>query len=235
MSEDLILKRGERGVIIGQTGSGKTQMLLAQIRAHSNSPIYILDTKCDDSIAHFLKDEQPENFEKIHSLEALEKFTRNKKTVDFCWIIPPPIELSDPYQLDQYLYTIYAANKSCLVCIDEVYTFHKHTNSGPGLNALLTRGRSKGMSLLCCTQRPAFTTQFIYTESDKFFIYYLLEQENINLRKKGLPFPKIKLDKYRFWYYKSSEYEGSIYPPLKLFYNAGYTNDNDSYSEREWF
>ena len=53
----LLIKRGQRAVIVGMTGSGKTQMGIAQLKAYPSAPIYVLDTKGDDAIQSFMREQ----------------------------------------------------------------------------------------------------------------------------------------------------------------------------------
>lgn len=50
--------------------------------------------------------------------------------------------------------------------------------AGSGLIALLTRGRSKGISVLMSTQRPAWLSRFCFTEAQKYYIYRLTDRRD---------------------------------------------------------
>jgi hypothetical protein len=219
------LGRGQRAAIIGSTGSGKTQMLLALMRSFPYSPVYIMDTKGDESIAEFIKKEG-KNAVKVFSIAELIGEGKKRKGADFIHILPSLDELAEPQMLDDYLQAIYNINKPCLVCIDEIYQVNVGLNGGRGLNGLLTRGRSKGMSVICCTQRPAWMSKFIMTESQMFFIYRLAPEDMDKLKKAGLPVDKnTKLDKYEFLMYKVGENKLEHYAPIPLDFDPGYTNE----------
>lgn len=225
----LIIGRGERAVIIGSTGSGKTQMLLAQLKAFPHAPIYIMDTKGDSAIAMFM-DEQTalKNVEVITSPGQIAKFTKRKGGPEYAHILPPPDELAEPEILDGYLAAIYDAGRPCLVCIDEAYQVHNGHRAGPGLIGLLTRGRSKGISLICCTQRPAWLSRFVFTESQHFFVYRLQDLRDYKtLREMGVPYPQKKeIAKFCFFCYTAGEQDGKFYAPIPIEHDPGYSAED---------
>lgn len=228
---DLLIKPGERMVIIGSTGSGKTQMLLAQMRGFPKAPIFVLDSKGDESIQHFMEKEQQNNHVKINDISKIRSSFKAKQ--EFVWIYPDGAELTEPELLDNYLQAIYNVGKPCLICIDEVYQVHKGLKALPGLANLLTRGRSKGIATISCTQRPSMTSRFVYTESSKFIIYRLNDlRDNKTLTDMGIPFKDISLDKYHFFCYKGGESAGTVYAPLELKYNAGFTVSEKTLSRK---
>lgn len=226
---NILIGKGQRAAIIGSTGSGKTQMLMAQMRGYPYAPIYIMDTKGDESLLNFVES-QGDNAKTISSIDALVKESKRKTGPDYIHIAPTKQEVSEPQLLDDYLSAIYDLNKPCLIAVDEIYQVNVGINGGPGLNGLLTRGRSKGMTVISCSQRPAWMSKFVITESQLFIIYRLNNPEDYEkIRKMGIPFPKNKeLDKYYFYVYKSGEREGFFYEPLELKNNPGYTAEESS-------
>jgi hypothetical protein len=225
----LIIGRGERAVIIGSTGSGKTQMLLAQLKAYPDAPIYVMDTKGDAAIQMFMdKQAETKNVQIINSPAEIAKFAKQKAGPEYAHILPPASELAEPEILDGYLEAIYAAGRPCLVCIDEAYQVHNGHRAGPGLIGLLTRGRSKGMSLICCTQRPAWLSRFVFTESQRFFVYRLQDLRDYKtLREMGVPYPQNKsLAKFCFFCYNSGESDGTFYAPIPIEHDPGYSADD---------
>ena len=227
---DILVGRGQRAAIIGSTGAGKTVMLLEQIKHFKYQPIYILNTKGDENIINFIHNETGKNNAvTVHSIKDMAKQGVLKSGTDYIHILPPRHELSDAELLDNYLGAIYDINRPCLVAIDEIYQVNVGLNGGPGLNGLLTRGRSKGISVICCSQRPAFMSKFVVTESQLFIIYRLNNpQDYQKLRDMGIPFPKEKtLDKFYFFMYKSGDMEGKFYNPIELKNDIGYSTDNN--------
>jgi hypothetical protein len=68
--------------------------------------------------------------------------------------------------LDDIVSYLHHSYENLGLCVDELYTLHNRGVAGEGLLAWLTRGRELGQSFLGLTQRPAWVSQFIYSESD---------------------------------------------------------------------
>ena len=241
----LIIEKGKRGVIVGRTGSGKTQMLIMQMKNFALSPVYILNTKDDIGLNLFIK-AQKNNAVTIHSVKELTEYVHSRTAPDYINIVPRVHELLDRELLDDYLQIIYNAKKPCLVCIDEAGQLaYGKEMAGPGLMNLLARGRSRGISLLCCTQRPAWISKSVFTESELFFIYRLLSTDDYKkLVDLGLPYPiysqKEKgkkvlntIDTYCFWYYNIEQEDGIFYSPIEIQFDPGTTAGE--HSSRKWF
>ena len=233
MANDILLEKGERGVIIGATGSGKTAMLVAQIEYYPYYPIYIMDTKQDSKIADLTN---KYNGIIITSLTEFENYLKKKRDDVIVRIVPDSGELSSPEILDTYLQKIYGKGQSSLTCIDEAYMINQGTRALPGSLALLTRGRAKGLSFLACTQRPAWLPRFYFTESQKFYVYYLQDISDRKRVSEMIPIdPKETLDKYCFRYYKTGDRTSTLYNPVKLSYDPGYIDDSfDNLNRKRW-
>lgn len=221
-------------VIVGATGSGKTQFLAAQVERYPFSPIYLLDTKGDEKLGA-LAERYPSRT--IDSLTDFRKVIKERKPEwDIVRILPKPEELQDEDILDAYLDTIYHRGQSCLTCIDETYMLGATTRPRPGALGLLTRGRSKGMSLIACTQRPAWIPRFYFSESQKFAIFYLQDIRDRQRVSEMIPYPRdLTLDKHHFFYYVSGQKHGTIYAPIQVpkHLRAGYVDEQDTRS-RLW-
>ena len=61
---------------------------------------------------------------------------------------------------------LHGAFTSVGLCADELYTLHQNGRAGDGLTGWLTRGRELKQSFLGLTQRPAWVSKFILSESD---------------------------------------------------------------------
>lgn len=210
-----MIKSGQHALIIGKTGSGKSE-LLKNLALSSDCPVIIIDSKKDDAFFKLAKDKQKLLIAK--SYEQAVKFLKRK--YDFLIIRPSDYEISNPTALDNYLYLIYEKTKNVDIFIDELYQFHNGAGRcGKGLTALLTRGRSQNQSLIGCTQRPAFISHFLYSESTHFFLYRLnLESDKKTVR--GF-IPNLgkdyDIEKYFFYYYNSDSEELTKNEPIKPF------------------
>ncbi len=52
------------------------------------------------------------------------------------------------------------------LCLDELYYLHNNGRAGDGLTGWLTRGRELKQAFLGQTQRPAWISQFLFSEAD---------------------------------------------------------------------
>lgn len=156
----MVYKKGQRVTLVGATGSGKTSRMIELIRQSPVSPVLIFDTKEDDA---FLK-----CFPNAKVQEGLGPIKKNDVTI----IRPAPVESSDPEILDDFLYGLHQS-ENVLVVIDEAYMFHRGGQAGPGLLGLITRGRSRGITMLTGSQRPAWVSRFVFTECEHFNILKL--------------------------------------------------------------
>lgn len=69
--------------------------------------------------------------------------------------------------MDAVLQWCHERFKNLGICIDELYTLHTgNARAGDGLISWLTRGREKKQSFLGLTQRPAWISRFLFSESD---------------------------------------------------------------------
>lgn len=199
---DLIPKQGERAFIAGQTGSGKTQFVIWLLERLKNSPIVIYDTK-DEAAFNTL----PRS--RIVRSTLMLATAINDPQVDYIVFKVPPQLTADGEALDQLLWTHFTQYQGCDVYIDEVYSFSSRGNAGPGLVALLTQGRSKGITTLMSAQRPQWISRFILTETQRFYIFYLNDRRdkvalsNVISDFDELPDPP----EFQFYYYRVGKRE----------------------------
>lgn len=229
----LLLERGERGIIIGQTGSGKTVGAIWHVRSVSQWPVIIFDTKIEpafDGVAL-----PGESSEIIESGDDFLKQWKSKKQPDYLIVRPTAGELANPAELDDLLQAFYAAGKSAFVYIDEAYQWHVQGRAGAGLTGLLTRGRSKKMTTLLSSQRPAWVSRFCFTEVQKYYIYRLSDRrdlqsiENYIPGMAACPLPA----KRHFWFYEAGESEKPEYfAPVPYFQHPD--KPNDKLTKKGW-
>ena len=209
-------KPGEHAFIAGQTGSGKSVMLQHLIRQSTTSPVFIMDSKGDDG---FLDLALPAETLVIFDagIKAFYNYVRQpkRKIADYVVIRPPLGELGEVEILDYYLLLIYTYFRGhAIIAVDELYMIHKSGRCGKGLNALLTRGRSKGMSLYGATQRPAWISGFCMSEATHYLIFRLIDvKDRARLTHVGYPKDKV-LDRYHYFDYDSMTGEQGYFDPL---------------------
>lgn len=227
MAKSIVPKHGERALVIGQTGSGKTAFARFLLSKMPGSIIY--DTKTEPKFKA-LTNVVVSNVE-----QAIQAFKKDEE-LDYV-IVQPPVHVTfDPKLLDEMLMEHYERCRNVTAYIDEVFQFHVGGKAGPGLLALLTRGRSRGISTVMCTQRPAWLSRFCLTESQRFYVFNLTDKRDWKTVSEIIPeieqMPKLK--RYHFYYYDFDMERPELYAPIKL------TDGEDSYTDeattrRKWF
>jgi hypothetical protein len=213
----LVLKKGERGLLVGQTGSGKTANALFQLRNSPVFPVIVFDTKIED--AFFGLPQGDESLDLVESLHELKEYAKqpSKHWADYILVRPNVDEVLDFGILDEYCRTVYNKFGACTIYFDEMYNWHNRgipTNSFVGL---LTRGRSKGKTVLQATQRPGWLSRFCFTESQKFYIHNLIDSRDRQTLDSMIPdFSKYPIPpKYHFYHFAVGEHDKPIlYAPV---------------------
>lgn len=149
---------GKRAIIAGRTGSGKST-LGKWLLARSPGRWIILNPKWT-SAYNSLPDSNI-----VKSLDP-RKVERSMMQHHFTIINPGKGE-SDAESMDQFIEHMHDSYSNFGICADELYTLHRGNGvAGDGLIGLLTRGRELKQSFLGMTQRPAFISKFLFSESD---------------------------------------------------------------------
>jgi hypothetical protein len=217
----ILLEKGQRGFIVGAAGSGKTHAALHMLQATRQTPVFILDTKMDtDAEGRTTLDHLDREGERLTVVESPNELARLKprKTPDYVVIRPPAHELADPELLDSYCQHIYDARRNAFVYIDEAYQLHKGLQPLPGFLGLLTRGRSRGLTTLMGAQRPSYLSRFCLTESNKFYVFRLLDARDRRTLGEVIPnFAKMDIaPKHYFYHYSAGEDAPQLYRPFPL-------------------
>jgi hypothetical protein len=161
---------GQRLLLVGKTGSGKTSGAIFVLKRLADAPAIIYDTKIEPK---FMSLRNSISVSRPHELtEAVEAGEH-----DYIVVRPPEEWMNDPATLDsEFLLKHYHEFHGLPAYLDEALTFHRNSQAGPGLTALLTRGRSKGITTVISSQRPARISRFCVTEIDKAMIYRLQDK-----------------------------------------------------------
>lgn len=163
--------KGERALSIGQTGSGKTTFNRWLLERLEDAPMVVYDTKHDDKFLELANHRVAESIWEADAALADE-------SVDYVILRPPPRVTYDARILDQALQYHEEHWRGIPAYIDEVYHFHRGTYAGPGLTGLYTRGRSRGITTIASTQRPASISSFIFTESQLFYVFPIYHEDD---------------------------------------------------------
>lgn len=73
--------------------------------------------------------------------------------------------------VDDFFFQIWG-KENCGLFIDEAFMTPNYRRYA-GYNSLLTQGRSKNIPIISCTQRPAWISPFVFSESDYFSVFHL--------------------------------------------------------------
>lgn len=224
---NIIPQLGERALIVGQTGSGKTAFATWLLRHIPQSPVIIYDTKIEPKFEALPHSAVVESTTGIHEL-----LEQNEH--DYIIVRPNASLLADWQTLDKYLLYHYNYFHGLPAYIDEAYTFHSQGGgSGPGLMALLTRGRSKGITTIISSQRPKRISIMCITEAQKLFAFrlqFIQDRKRIDeLIDDYSKFPNPP--KHHFYFVDMAETEKPVLmSPVKLDekVKSGYTDQVES-------
>jgi hypothetical protein len=155
-----------RSLLVGQTGSGKTYAALRLLgHFYGVRQIQILDTKGDDNIDNL-------DAPLVENLELLGAYKADKYPLVI--YRPTGAELADQKVLDAWCQWIYERGHT-IAYIDEITQLGNSTNPKMGLLNMLTRGRSKDVTVLMGTQRPVGVPRIVFTETQYFYRFYLAD------------------------------------------------------------
>lgn len=152
-----LIKPGERATVAGRTGSGKST-LARWILSRSPGHWIILNPKHTAAYAALPDSNTVKgiDFKKIDRSLQEHKFT----------IVNPTGPQATPQNMDAFMEYIHEEYRSVGICADELYTLHNNGRAGAGLLGWLTRGRELKQSFLGLTQRPAWVSQFVFSECE---------------------------------------------------------------------
>ncbi len=148
---------GQRAVLAGRSGSGKSTLACWLLKRSPNHWL-ILNPKHTKAYNKLPDSQviQGIDFKKIDKSLQENKFT----------IVNPTTAQNTPENLDDFVLFLHETYETVGLVCDELYTMHKNGQAGQGLIGWLTRGRELKQSFLGQTQRPAWISQFVFSESN---------------------------------------------------------------------
>lgn len=150
------IKGSDRVTLVGQTGSGKTY--LAKRLVAPLERLLILDAK-DELAGWNVIDLTARN---VRRLDKGEPFRLR-------WVPGP----GETWRYEEFFERAYYAG-NMTVYVDELTDAVPHgTRAGPYLTSLYQRGRSLGVGLFACTQRPAWVPLVCLSEAQWLFAFRL--------------------------------------------------------------
>lgn len=183
--------------MVGQTGSGKTAFCAWLLKRVPYAPIVIYDTKEEPKFDTL----QPGRV--VTTIDHMDE-AYDDPTLDYIVMRPPVAVAAEPDALDAMLYHHYERYSDSVAYIDELLQFHKSGRAGKGLQGLLTRGRSRGITTIMATQRPAWISLFAISEAQKFYCFFLSHEDDKKRMGKVIrDFDKLPdPPKYGFYFYE---------------------------------
>lgn len=162
MSADVTLYPGSRGFICGASGSGKTTFALELVLG-MQGPRVIVNTKHDPGIDKFCETWGWEVVDYLPDWGSIEE--------DVCVRPDPSLLVNDGELIDKWLGGALHAKYVLSIYLDEGYQVGAKSNKkGEGVTRLWTLSRAKGFTCLLGSQRPAWLSLFVLTESDRYYI-----------------------------------------------------------------
>ncbi len=161
-----------RHAIIGMTGSGKTHfgMWCLSQRSFDTMPWVVIDSKREDLLKDIpWTDEIP--------------IKRKPPTRAGLYVTRPSVADFSNGTVTEFLYSTWRAGDTGLF-IDEGYSFDRND---PGLKTVLTQGRSKHVPVIALSQKPSWTSPFLFSESEFKTIFYLDMPNDIDRVMEWMP------------------------------------------------
>jgi hypothetical protein len=149
----------QRLAIVGRTGTGKTVAALWHLsKRNLERPWVIYDFKGDDNIARI---------ERARSVGLDWIPSRNDRGIFV--VRPSPADVD---AVDAQMWALWERER-CGVFLDEGYLANNEA-----LQAILTQGRSKRIPAIVLTQRPAWVSRFVFSESDFYQVFPLNDKRD---------------------------------------------------------
>jgi hypothetical protein len=159
----------QRLAVIGRTGSGKTQAGVwhLSLRKFETMPWFVLDFKRD----HL-----------INSIPGAEVITlKDKLPKRGVYLVQPLPDQQE--EVDEFLWRVWEKERAG-VYLDEGYMIGQRSKP---FNALLTQGRSKHIPMIVLSQRPAWLTRFVWSESDFYQVFHLNDADDLKMVSRFVP------------------------------------------------
>lgn len=223
---DIVPREGERGLIVGHTGSGKTALSTWLNERRPRAPIVIYDTKGEPKFDALPRSAATPDLGDVERLLDVPE-------LDYVIWRPEARTANDPEELDDALLHHYD-NWQADAHLDELRSFHNRGHAGPGLMALYTRGRSRGIGTLGGVQRPAWISRDALSEAQHFYIFDMIDARDRKRMAEIVPnlADLERPPKYHFHYWRQGMAAPRLMAPIPLEskYDTGYT-DNKSPSD----
>ena len=166
----LQLQTGQRGLCCGQTGSGKSFLCYRLIPKHGS--LCIIDPKREFDYAD------------VPIFDDHEKIWRKKPER---FIYRPQESLITDREAYNEVYRFCYMQGKYFIYTDEVIAVMRGMEPPTYLNICVQLGRSKGITMLFATQRPARIPANLVSESQKFYIFTLVYPPDVKRVSEMVP------------------------------------------------
>lgn len=191
-------------MVAGATGTGKSFLAEQYLKGYTN--VIKLDTKLetyerwDANLSPWQGLEENKDFVVCDTLQDCMKAETNKI------IFAPDFEEQNEETYNDFFDWIFE-RKNTILWIDELMsigTVHKYPR---GLHRLMIMGRSKGVGVWSCTQRPSGIPTIVPSNSKYFFVFNLYNPDDRKKMVSTTGFPELmELPKgHNFWYCKMGD------------------------------
>lgn len=168
--------------MLGTTGAGKTHLALELASLRQGQHSIFFATKRRDPL---IEDLQRRGWFVVRdpklTLEYVDGRPRHSRIL--YWPKVPeglPMKKQNEQQADYFRNAIQKANREggWTIIVDETVWMDEMLRLRKEIESLLFHGRTNGISVIACAQRPAWISRFAYSQSDHLFIWSTNDRED---------------------------------------------------------
>jgi hypothetical protein len=194
---ELQINPTDRAILIGRTGCGKTTLARYLVEDRRTPYSVVYDAKISDSIGKWNAHKFIYDYgEYIEALDDPDTYPRIVYR-------PSMLESIDANAQDTFFAHIYQ-RKNTRLYIDEAYAVLGGTNPSFHLQAILSRGRERGISCVIATQRPKRIPLLFKSEVEHIYVFALNLREDRQIVSDITDIDELEifdLKNYEFIYY----------------------------------
>ena len=199
-----IIEPNRHVLVCGATGTGKSYLCENYLRGYKY--VVKLDTKDEtgerreQGKSPWLGLREGKDFTVCHNFNELDDIETDKI------IYVPEYDEQNEATFNQFFRWIFERGNTIL-WIDELMSIGTVQSFPKELGRLMTQGRSKGVGVWCCTQRPSGIPSCCPANASYFFSFRMnLPADRKKLADStGMPEFNESLSGYHFWYYKMGD------------------------------